>query len=144
MICLYCGRDTDVYNTRTRVRNPSVWRRRRCTACRAEFTTLEKPDYSSSLVVRGVRGKLYPFKRDKLLMSLHKALGHRQDALDSASELTEVVIGKLLRQKKAMDGVLSMRDLASMAHLTLSRFDPMAATTYLAYHKSTLSGTEAE
>ena len=138
MVCIYCGHETEVYNSREKTRNPSVWRRRRCVACVAQFTTHELPDYSSALVVIGTTGKLYPFSRDKLFLSLYKALEYRQDALRVATELTATVIGKLLRNKKAPDGALSMSAIAEVAHLTLKRFDAPAAHTYKAFHSSAL------
>ncbi len=142
MNCIYCGNDTETYNSRARARNPSVWRRRRCKTCVAQFTTLELPDYSTALAVEGVRGKIYPFSRDKLFMSLHRALGHRQDALASATGLTETVIGSLLRRKKAHPaGLLTMREIALAAHLALKRYDTLAAHTYKAYHQTALRGS---
>lgn len=138
MVCIYCGQDTEVYNSRVKTRNPSVWRRRRCQACVAQFTTLELPDYRASLVVEGVGGKLYPFSRDKLFLSLFKALEYRRDALNSATELTSTVIGRLLRTKKTSDGLIRMSAIAETAHTVLKRFDPPAAHTYKAYHQSSL------
>jgi transcriptional regulator NrdR family protein len=138
MICIYCGHETEVYNSRRMRRNPSVWRRRRCIACVAQFSTEELPDYDVSLVVKGLDGKLYPFSRDKLFLSLHNSLGHRKDALESATQLTATVIGKLLRSKKAPDGVLAIQHLAQAGYLTLKRFDPLAANTYKAYHQAAL------
>ena len=138
MVCIYCSGQTEVYNSRDRARNPSVWRRRRCKYCVAQFSTLELPDYATSLVVKGLRGKLYPFSRDKLFLSLYKALEYRHDAVDTATDLTETVIGRLLRTKKAPGGLLMMKDIASAAYLTLKRFDPPAAHTYKAFHASAL------
>lgn len=138
MVCIYCGHETEVYNSRERARNPSVWRRRRCSLCVAQFTTEELPDYRTSLVVKGQDHKLYPFNRDKLFLSLHSALGHRQDALTPATELTSTVIGSLLRKKRAPDGLLTISVLAKQTHQTLKRFDPLAAHTYKAYHQTAL------
>src|SRR5690554_5213061 len=106
MVCIYCGNKTEVYNTRERKRSPSVWRRRRCVSCVAQFSTSEIPDYESNLVVEGLRGKLYPFSRDKLFLSLYKALGHRRDALHSATELTETTINILLKNPPSPNGLL--------------------------------------
>lgn len=138
MICIYCGNKTEVYNTRERKRSPSVWRRRRCISCVAQFSTIEMPDYGSNLVVEGLRGKLYPFSRDKLFLSLHKALGHRQDALNSATELTETIISSLLKNNHAPEGLLEIEDIAKTAYQTLGRYDPLAAATYKAYHQTAL------
>ena len=139
MVCIYCYNDTHVYNSRQKTRNPSVWRRRRCNVCVAQFSTLEMPDYASALVVRSMNGKLYPFSRDKLFLSLYNALGHRQDARDVATELTHTVIGSMLRKKTVKDGAISVNDLSTHAYITLKRFDPLAAHTYKAYHKNALS-----
>lgn len=139
MVCIYCNHETEVYNSRERKRNPSVWRRRRCIACVAQFSTNELPDYATSLVVSGQNKTVYPFSRDRLFLSLYKSLGHRKDALTSATELTQTVIGKLLRDCVARDGVISMRELTVQAYRILKRYDPLAATTYKAYHQSHLS-----
>lgn len=139
MNCIYCQQDTEVYNTRNRARNPSVWRRRRCKVCVAQFSTIELPDYDSSLVVKGLSGKLYPFSRDKLFLSLHKALSHRSDALPSATALTDTTIGRLLTGKKTKPtSIITMQNIAQVAHLTLKRYDPLAAHTYKAYHQTAL------
>lgn len=144
MVCIYCDAQTEVYNSRDRARNPSVWRRRRCKSCVAQFSTLELPDYSTSLAVEGLRGKLYPFSRDKLFLSLLKALNHRHDALPSATSLTDTVIGQLLRRKKTTaSGVLEMYDIARTAHQTLKRYDPLAAHTYKAYHQVALASRKS-
>ena len=139
MVCIYCGHETEVYNSRERARNPSVWRRRRCNTCVAQFTTIELPDYKSALVVKGLGGKIQPFSRDKLFLSLHKSLGHRKDALQSATELTDTVIGSILRKKQASDGLLHIKVLAGEAYRVLKRYDPLAAHAYKAYHLTALT-----
>ena len=139
MVCIYCGQDTEVYNSRAKARTPSIWRRRRCIACVAQFTTLELPDYSSALLVRGHSDQLVNFSRDKLFLSLYRALGHRADALESATELTGTVIGKLLRTQSVPDGVLALGAISRFAHHALKRYDNLAAQTYLAYHQDSIS-----
>lgn len=138
MFCIYCGHTTRIYNSRTNRKNPSVWRRRRCDTCVAQFTTLELPDYPSVLAVRGTSGKLYPFLRDKLFMSIHKSLAYRTDSIPAASELTATIIGRLLRTRQAQDGLITMKSITEAAYLTLGRFDQPAADTYFAYHQRLL------
>ncbi len=138
MVCIYCGCDTAVFNSRARRKNPSVWRRRRCNACVAQFTTIELPDYSSVLVVEGASGKLYPFSRDKLYLSIHRSVSHRQDAVVVATELTSTIISRLLSTRQAKDGLITMKSIAEAAHTTLGRFDGPAANTYFAYHQKHL------
>lgn len=141
MVCIYCHSETEVTNSRSKARNPSVWRRRACKSCDAQFTTLELPSYDSALTVQGQDKKhLYPFSRDKLLLSLHQALGHRKTALDDATALTGTVIGRLFQRKLFKKGVLGVNDLSVVAHEVLKRFDPLAAATYKAYHQKALRG----
>ncbi len=140
MVCIYCGSETEVTNSRLRARNPSVWRRRACKVCVAQFTTLELPDYATALVVQTREKKKFsPFNRDKLFLSIYQSLGHRPDALSSATALTETVIGRLLTKKQAKEGVVHLLDLVVFTYEALKRFDKAAAASYKAYHQAALS-----
>lgn len=138
MVCIYCGGGTKVYNSRVRRRNPSVWRRRACKACVAQFSTNEQPDYTSALAVADAEHGVYPFVRDRLFLSLYHALGHRPDALHSATELTETVLGKLFRSQTQAHGMLTAGLIARVCYETLRRYDPLAAGSYKAYHAAAL------
>ncbi|MDQ3123281.1 MAG: hypothetical protein M3Q14_01185 [bacterium] len=138
MVCIYCGKDTKVTNSREKVRLPSTWRRRRCNSCIAQFSTIELPNFATSLVVTNKNGALSPFSRDKLFISIYKALGHRDDATQSASGLIPTVISTLLRKYPIQDGSVSAHHIALSAYIVLKRFDPMSAHTYKAYHKTLL------
>lgn len=139
MVCIYCGNGTEVTNSRHRSRNPSVWRRRACKACVAQFTTLEFPDYPTAISVQsGSAAKLQPFARDKLFLSLYKSLGHREDALSSSTALADTVIGQLLSKKMVKEGVVSAIILAKTTYEALRRYDKAAANTYKAYHLAAL------
>lgn len=138
MKCIYCGYDTQVTNSRPRTLNPSVWRRRQCISCVAQFSTNEMPEYSSSIVVESTINELSPFSRDKLFLSIYKALGHRADALNSATELTNTVIGLTLRKNKCSDGLIKAAFLAGSCYKILKRFDVMAANNYKSYHYGSL------
>ena len=142
MVCIYCGSETEVTNSRTKARNPSVWRRRACKACDAQFTTSERPDYTKALLVEGLDSKkLYPFSRDKLFLSLYKSLGHRIDALVTSTELTSTVIGRLLNKKYIINGSMDVESISKVSFEVLKRFDPLAASTYKAYHQNLLNKT---
>lgn len=138
MVCIYCNHETEVYNSRERKRNPSVWRRRRCKACVAQFSTNETPDYATGFAVSGQNKKLYPFSRDELFLSLYRALGHRKDCRESATELTSTAIGSIIRAQIIVDGVINIKDLTQYTHKILKRYDSLAAHTYKAYHQAHL------
>jgi transcriptional repressor NrdR len=134
MVCVHCGSETQVINSRAQKRSNQVWRRRRCMKCRAVFTTAEAARYEAAWAVRGKSGNISPFSRDKLFLSLYKSCGHRKTALDDAAGLTDTIIKKLAEH--VTDGVVRARDIAQVAQVALNRFDKTASTHYTAFHKS--------
>ncbi len=131
MVCIYCGADTGVTNSRPQKRQNNIWRRRQCSDCGAVFTTSESPDLLKSLVVN--RGKsLQPFSRDKLFLSINDSLKHRKTATSDATALTDTVIGRVY--PLISSGSLNAQDIAKTAAQVLKRFDKAAATYYQAYH----------
>lgn len=133
MVCIHCGAETKVINSRLQKRANHVWRRRKCDTCSAVFTSQEKADYSASVAVRDAQGALQPFLRDKLLLSLHASLQHRPEAVKDASALVETVIARLLVQ--AQHSIINDYNIATTAYLVLARFDKAAATHYQAFHR---------
>jgi transcriptional repressor NrdR len=132
MVCVQCGYKTGVVNSRHQRRGNSVWRRRHCPACGALFTTEERADYGAIWGVRNPKGRLEPFSRDKLLLSLREAVRHRPTALRDAAALADTVINKLGTQ--VGDGVLESRAIARTAQVALNRFDHAASVAYQAFH----------
>ncbi len=135
MVCIYCGAKTAVTNSRPQKRSMQTWRRRQCTACNAIFTTIEGADLSTSLVVRA-GSTVEPFLRDKLFMSILRAIGHRTEPLQDAGGLTATVIAQLLQTDTKAS--YTAHDIATLAHTTLDRFDTAAAVQYQAYHGKSL------
>lgn len=132
MVCIYCGDETHVTNSRPQRRINAVWRRRRCVDCGAEFTTTENVSYDTVWRVNARSGAVEPFQRDKLFLSLYKACEHRPTRLSDATGLTDTVVRKLQSQIEL--GQLSAKAIAVAAEVALSRFDASAATVYRAYH----------
>lgn len=131
MKCIYCGGGTQVINSRHQKRANKVWRRRECKKCEAVFTTLEGADLEQAVRVRR-EGRLEPFSRDKLLLSVYDSLRHRKSPTEDATALTETIIGKMftLIQNAAVE-----RDtLTEVTSDVLHNFDTVAATHYKAFH----------
>lgn len=131
MVCIYCGSDTSVTNSRHQKRQNQVWRRRYCASCSSTFTTLEKTDLFTALSVAD-KNHYKPFLRDKLFLSLYDSLKHRKTALNDATALTDTIISKLMLCIK--DGRVENSMIAKTALDVLNRFDKAAATSYAAYH----------
>jgi transcriptional regulator NrdR family protein len=132
MVCIYCQADTQVVNSRLQKRANRVWRRRKCIRCGNVVSTLESLDYATSVSFKGSQGRLQPFLRDKLFMSLHASLQHRKTALEDATALTDTVLGEL--PKILRDGIIERPLLISLTTEMLERFDTPAAVHYRAFH----------
>lgn len=131
MVCIYCGEKTKTTNSRPTKAGTETWRRKECPDCGATFTTRELVDLSSSLRVRS-EGKLTPFSRDKLFISIYKSLSHRSTAPSDASNLIDTVL--LALQKLANRGVLDKEILQKTTRATLERFDEPAGVYYRAHY----------
>lgn len=142
MNCVYCGRETEVINSRRKQRSNVVWRRRRCTSCNSVITTEETARLDLAWLVRDTQGRLQPFVRDKLYVSLYKSLAHRKTAVTDAAAITNTVISRVqqgLQRGHVSVTPLEPAALANLAEVSLARFDPAAATAYRAFHPNLFS-----
>lgn len=133
MRCVYCGGDTNVSNSRRQRRNNQIWRRRKCKACGAIFTSHEAIDLSSTLlVVSG--GSTRPFITDILFTEVLLALQDRKDCYSAAREATSTIVGQLLRPPA--EPVVGTKQISQIAAKVLRRLDKRAYLRYLAEHQS--------
>ncbi|MGB4966603.1 MAG: hypothetical protein WBO35_00165 [Candidatus Saccharimonadales bacterium] len=131
MVCIYCGSETRVINSRPQKRLNHTWRRRQCEQCLTIFTSVESPDLASSIVV-GDGSKFAPYDRDRLFASLLKSLGHRTDAVAAATSLTATITTLVL--KTAVNARIERQTIVEIAITSLMAFDPAAGVHYRAFH----------
>jgi transcriptional repressor NrdR len=132
MVCIYCGGDTQVINSRLQKRLNRVWRRRKCLECAAIFSTHEQADYAAAWRVRLSNGSLRPFSQNHLLLSLYKSLEHRKTALTDAEALLDTIISSL--QPQIVQGALEIAAIRELSLYTLEKFDKAAGVSYAAFH----------
>lgn len=132
MVCIYCGGDTSVVNSRLKKRDNRVWRRRHCEDCQAIFSTAETAELELAWQVSD-SGALRPFWRDKLFLSLYDSCRHRGTALSDAKGLTDTVIRKLAAH--VAGGTMEKTDITGVVQVALNRFDKAASVYYEARHK---------
>jgi transcriptional repressor NrdR len=133
MVCIYCGGETKVTNSRLQRRNNQVWRRRQCLACQSVLTTHESIELESSLsVIKGAANT--PFLSDLLLKEIMSALSHRKDVYTASREVLGTIVRKLLTlpQKPSFQPT----DISKITSEVLKRFDRRAYLRYLADHPS--------
>ncbi len=133
MVCIYCGGKTAVTNSRLQTKANSVWRRRRCYACKAVFTTEEHASYESSFAMQYNASHIVPFERDMLFLSIYEACRHRKNAVSDAASLTTTVLSKL-QMIATSNGAIQRNDIVRVTSETLKLFDNASAVHYLAYH----------
>ena len=131
MVCIYCGGETLVTNSRKQKRRNSVWRRRVCSDCRATVTSIESIDLENALVITSQKHH-EPFSRDKLFISIYESCKHRNDAQISATELTDTIINLLY--PLISDASIARSDIIKTASKVLHRYDDPAAVYYKAFH----------
>lgn len=132
MVCIYCGNDTQVINSRLQKRSNATWRRRRCLECKNVFSTIERVDLAQALRIELTGSKLTPFDRDVLFTSIYDSLKHRDHPIQDASELTNTVISTLVKSRQA---VFSRQEVIEATLKVLERFDNAASVQYSAFHK---------
>jgi transcriptional repressor NrdR len=131
MVCIYCGAGTAVTNSRLQKKTNQVWRRRKCLKCGNVYSSIEGVNWGQA-VRYSHEGRLEPFSRDRLFLSLYEACRHRKSAQSDATALTDTVLGKLRPRIQAAS--LDRGQVIDTAMKVLKQFDKAAATAYRAYH----------
>jgi len=133
MVCVYCGHETKVTNSRWQKRNNQVWRRRKCVVCKAVFTTHEAVDLPSALLVQsGTSTK--PFLPDLLFTEVLLALQDRKNCYVDAREVTNTVIKQLLKLPESP--LFTPQQISQAASKVLGRLDKRAQLRFVAEHPS--------
>jgi len=135
MVCIYCGNETKVTNSREQKRLNQVWRRRQCLKCGSLFTSIEAAAREQAFMVESHNQKRpRPFSRDQLFISIYESCKHRPTALNDATALTNTAMSKLF--KRADAGSIQRADIVTTTQTILKHFDKAAAVHYSAFHKS--------
>ena len=99
MKCPFCGeQSTQVTDTRENEDSDIVRRRRRCLACDKRFTTYERVEQSTRLLVVKKDGTREPFDREKISGSIHAACGKRKIPAHTLSAMIDEIEEELHRQ----------------------------------------------
>ena len=130
MKCIYCGEKTKTLNSRQKSKGLRTWRRRGCEACDAIFTTEESVNMELAIRVKKKSG-LEPFHRQKLYLSVHNAISHRNKAYSDAEGLVATIVSALLPSKS---GTVTISEIKEVSLRVLKRFDKAAAIHYQAHH----------
>lgn len=134
MRCPYCqANDTQVLDTRKLDQGASIRRRRRCEQCGRRFTTIERVEPPSLLVIKK-SGTREPYDRSKVLNGVRTALYRRPIAPDAAERLVNEVEAALMARDldeipSSVIGDLVMERLRELDEVAYIRF----ASVYRAF-----------
>lgn len=99
MICPFCGHNDDkVIDSRASDGGKVVRRRRECLKCRKRFTTYEKVEETSRLMVIKRDGTRVPFSHDNVLKGVLAACGKRPVSEEAKQRLVDEVEEELHRE----------------------------------------------
>lgn len=134
MLCIYCGNETAVTNSRHQKRANHIWRRRKCSKCKTVFSTIEKTDYGLSFVVEKRNGKLEPFMPEKLFLSIYKSLDHMSNNQEKAKHLSETTTSIILSIPS--NSKIQTANIARQVAEVLKNFNMAAFIKYKSYQEN--------
>lgn len=139
MKCPICREsDTDVYNTRSTRFGTQIWRRRRCLACSASFTTYEQPDLGF-LRIKPSHGPLAPYSRAHLFSEIYATFLDIAAKPQTIDAVTDTIEAKILDLK--LD-IVSTAQICTIVLATLKHYNTPAFLRYLSAHTNLTSNAE--
>jgi len=127
MNCPYCQEDNDkVIDSRSAEDGSAIRRRRECLACNERFTTYERPERASMLVVKK-NGERIPFDRNKILSGVERACEKRPIPIAKLESLADRITRELVERgerevSSSEIGELVMRELRGLDQIAYVRF----------------------
>ncbi len=130
MKCPFCKSDTKIYNSRSSHAGQQTWRRHQCKQCHRKFTTREKIDWNSSVLVQNTDGES-PYSHERLLLNLAKACSNHPNGLEAAAGLLGSIEQQLSLKGFFGQAAGSHEVIRTVAYEVLKRFDKNVALQYL-------------
>ena len=128
MLCPYCERDEDkVIDSRASDGGKSIRRRRECQKCNRRFTTFERVEKTSRLMVVKRDGSRTPFDPEKVLKGLQAACGKRPIPEEQKIALVRDVEEELM---KVFEREVQSKEIGIRVALQLKGIDPIVYIRY--------------
>jgi transcriptional repressor NrdR len=128
MICPFCGHNDDkVIDSRSSEGGSVIRRRRQCLKCRKRFTTYERVEQATRLMVVKRDGTRVQFNRENVLRGVQAACGKRNISEEVKERLVDEVEEELHREyerevESRIIGELVMRRLRDTDEVAYIRF----------------------
>ncbi len=140
MRCPWCGREEDkVVDSRTAEAGSAIRRRRQCLSCGRRFTTFERIETATLVVVKR-DGAKEPFDREKVAAGVAKAIKNRPVTEEQVAKLVARVEEKL-RHKGP---VVTTQEVGIEVLALLRRLDDVAYLRFASVYKDFKELTDFE
>ena len=132
MKCPFCGHQEDkVVDSRASSDGRSIRRRRECLGCQKRFTTYEKIEEQSLMVIKK-DGRREPFDRHKLLAGLVKACEKRPVSMDDLEALVDELERELSQQ---FEREVPSKEIGERVMRRLHALDPVAYVRFASVYR---------
>ena len=132
MKCPFCGHGEDkVIDSRGSADGRSIRRRRECLGCGKRFTTYEKVEEQSLMVIKK-DGRREPFDRHKLLAGLVKASEKRPVSMDDLEALVDELERELSQH---FEREVPSKEIGERVMRRLHALDPVAYVRFASVYR---------
>lgn len=132
MICPYCNVDNDkVIDSRASDSGRVIRRRRQCLSCHRRFTTYERVEQTSRLMVVKKDGSRVPFNRENVLRGIQAACGKRPIPAELKERMADEIEEELHRE---YDKEVSSRSIGDRVIRKLRDVDQVACFRFASEH----------
>ena len=132
MKCPFCGHQEDkVVDSRASADEKSIRRRRECLGCGKRFTTYEKVEEQSLMVIKK-DGRREPFDRHKLLAGLVKACEKRPVSMDDLEALVDELERELSQH---FEREVPSKEIGERVMRRLHALDPVAYVRFASVYR---------
>lgn len=127
MKCQYCGSsESKVIDSRQAEEGNSIRRRRECESCGKRFTTYERIEQTSIMVIKKDKSREY-FDREKILKGIMKSCEKRHITLEQMEQIVDSIerdlLNSMTREVSSIKiGEMVMNELKNLDEVSYVRF----------------------
>lgn len=133
MICPYCGANADkVIDSREASEGAAIRRRRECLKCQRRYTTYERLEETTLLVVKR-DGRREPFDRKKVLSGVLKACEKRPIPMEQIEGLVDTIEREI---RSEGEREVSSVEIGEKVMLRLNALDGVAYVRFASVYRS--------
>jgi transcriptional repressor NrdR len=138
--CPWCGRDDDkVVDSRSVEEGGAIRRRRECASCHRRYTTFERVEELGLFVIKR-DGTKEPYRRDKIVVGIGKALKNRPVTDEQVEAAAARVEGRLRRKGPNV----TSQDVGLEVLAELKKLDQVAYMRFASVYKDFQEITDFE